>query len=207
MKPSETDMQQDLVQEAMRNLIEAPIIGAAPAIEPLAVGAPVVGILIIGSSSSTTEIRAIVVRVCSQLEEHAGGNTLLLGDTPLLGQYQFSAPEKTVKRKRGRGNEKNDGKMKKVVKDLMVDDDVEVGREVKFKAISSEYGGDLLEWIKGDEKDDEDKKDVEEKVKSEEEQPQVVEEKDSELPTVVVHYNRENGVQYANELFDEEEDS
>ncbi|KAF6150261.1 hypothetical protein GIB67_017161, partial [Kingdonia uniflora] len=31
-----------------------------------------------------------------------------------------------------------------VVNDLMVDDDVEVGREVNFKAISFEYGGDLL---------------------------------------------------------------
>ncbi|KAF6164164.1 hypothetical protein GIB67_010134 [Kingdonia uniflora] len=56
----------------------------------------------------------------------------------------------------------------KVVNDLMVDDDVEVGREVNFNAISSEYGGDLLEWKKGDEKYNDDKKDVEENVKSEE---------------------------------------
>ncbi|KAF6151065.1 hypothetical protein GIB67_042400 [Kingdonia uniflora] len=55
----------------------------------------------------------------------------------------------------------------KVVKDLMVDHDVEVNLEV----ISSEYGGGLLK--KGDEKDNDDKKDVEENVKSEEEQPQV----------------------------------
>ncbi|KAF6155106.1 hypothetical protein GIB67_035853 [Kingdonia uniflora] len=89
---------------------------------------------------------------------------------------------------------------------LMVDDDVEVGREVNFNAISSEYGGDLLEWKKGEEKDNYDKKDVEEKVKSEEEEVQeyvypilpmekskngdvkvddVVEEEDSEQPTVV----------------------
>ncbi|KAF6142830.1 hypothetical protein GIB67_002694, partial [Kingdonia uniflora] len=37
-----------------------------------------------------------------------------------------------------------------VVKDLMVDDDVEVGREVNLEVISSEYGGDLLEWKKGE---------------------------------------------------------
>ncbi|KAF6160028.1 hypothetical protein GIB67_033112 [Kingdonia uniflora] len=55
-----------------------------------------------------------------------------------------------------------------VVKDLMVDDDVEVGREVNFNVISSKYGGDLLDWKKGDEKDNDDKKDVEENVKSEE---------------------------------------
>ncbi|KAF6143706.1 hypothetical protein GIB67_021716 [Kingdonia uniflora] len=72
-----------------------------------------------------------------------------------------------------------------VVNDLMVDDDDEVGREVNFKAISYEYGGDLLEWKKGDEKDNDEKKDVEEKVKSEEQQPQVAKEEDSEPPTVV----------------------
>ncbi|KAF6147366.1 hypothetical protein GIB67_003264 [Kingdonia uniflora] len=34
-----------------------------------------------------------------------------------------------------------------VVKDLVLDDDVEVGMKVNFKAISSEYGGDLLETM------------------------------------------------------------
>ncbi|KAF6143344.1 hypothetical protein GIB67_001288 [Kingdonia uniflora] len=82
-----------------------------------------------------------------------------------------------------------------VVKDLMVDDDVEVNLEV----ISSEYGGGLLNWKKDDEKDDDDKKYVEEKVKYEEEQPQVAEEEDSEPPTVVVYYNRKKYVQHANE--------
>ncbi|KAF6165394.1 hypothetical protein GIB67_018838 [Kingdonia uniflora] len=53
----------------------------------------------------------------------------------------------------------------------MVDDDDEVGREVNIKTISSEYGGDLLEWKKGGEKDNDNKKDVEEKVKSKEGQP------------------------------------
>ncbi|KAF6151688.1 hypothetical protein GIB67_001971 [Kingdonia uniflora] len=95
MKPSETDMQQGLVQEAMRNQIEAPTIGAP------AVVVPAVGTL------------AIV-----------GDNTLPLGDIPLLGQYQFSALEKTAKPKR-------EG----------------VGREVNFKAISSKYGSDLLETM------------------------------------------------------------
>ncbi|KAF6135863.1 hypothetical protein GIB67_022479 [Kingdonia uniflora] len=50
----------------------------------------------------------------------------------------------------------------------MVDDVVKVNLE----AISSEYGGGLLKWKKGDEKDNDDKKDVEEIVKSEEEQSQ-----------------------------------
>ncbi|KAF6159429.1 hypothetical protein GIB67_032200 [Kingdonia uniflora] len=72
-----------------------------------------------------------------------------------------------------------------VVKDLMVDDDVEVVREVNFKSISSEYGSDLLEWKKSDEKDDDDKKDAEVKVKSYKEQPQVAKEENSEPPTVV----------------------
>ncbi|KAF6156314.1 hypothetical protein GIB67_013758 [Kingdonia uniflora] len=215
MKPSETNMQQDLVQEAMRNQIEA------PAIEPPAVGAPK-----IGSSSSATEIGAVVAKVCSQLEEH--GKMLLklddhgkmlhnhgkmleqismstVGDTPLLGQYQLFTPEKITKHMREGGNEKEDGKRKKaeprtkkgkeewqkevkeadvpnkkkkVVNDLMVDDDVEVGREVNSNAISFEYGGDLLEWKKGDKKDNDDKKDVEENVKSEEKQPQVAEEEE-----------------------------
>ncbi|KAF6164796.1 hypothetical protein GIB67_002452 [Kingdonia uniflora] len=95
-----------------------------------------------------------------------------------------------------------------VVNDLMVGDDVEVGREVNFNTISSECGGDLLDLKKGDEKDNDDKKDVEEKVKSEEEEVQemkeskngdekfdgdekvddIAEEEDSEQPTVVARY-------------------
>ncbi|KAF6145769.1 hypothetical protein GIB67_016218, partial [Kingdonia uniflora] len=78
-----------------------------------------------------------------------------------------------------------------VVKDLMVDDDVEVGRKVNFKAISSEYGRNHLEWKKGNENDNDDKKDVEEKVKSEED--------DTKPPTAVVYYNRKKDVQHANE--------
>ncbi|KAF6139318.1 hypothetical protein GIB67_021528 [Kingdonia uniflora] len=89
MKPSETDMQQELVQETMRNHIEAPEIGTAPAIEPPTVSAPAVGAPVIGSSSSTIEIGVVVVR------------------------YQFSTPKKTVKRKREEGNEKEDRKRKK----------------------------------------------------------------------------------------------
>ncbi|KAF6141935.1 hypothetical protein GIB67_037903 [Kingdonia uniflora] len=83
-----------------------------------------------------------------------------------------------------------------VVKDLMVDDDVEVNLE----EISSEYGGGLLKWKKGNKKDNDGKKDVEENVKSEEEQPQVVEEEDSEPPTVVVYFNGKKDVQHANEV-------
>ncbi|KAF6175704.1 hypothetical protein GIB67_022706 [Kingdonia uniflora] len=63
-----------------------------------------------------------------------------------------------------------------VVKDLVVDDDVEVGIKVNFKAISSEYGGDLLEWKKGDEKDDDDKKDVDEKASADQSTTVFVEE-------------------------------
>ncbi|KAF6170958.1 hypothetical protein GIB67_014775, partial [Kingdonia uniflora] len=86
--------------------IKAPIICAASVVSALAIIAST-----IGSSSFATEIRAVVVRVCYQLEEH--DNTLPLGDTPLLGQYQFSTPEKTAKLKREGGNEKEYGKMKK----------------------------------------------------------------------------------------------
>ncbi|KAF6172231.1 hypothetical protein GIB67_024853 [Kingdonia uniflora] len=66
-----------------------------------------------------------------------------------------------------------------VVKDLVVDDDAEVRIEDNLYAISSEYGGGLLEWKRGDKKDDEDEKDVEEKVKSvEHEQPRVAKEEE-----------------------------
>ncbi|KAF6138983.1 hypothetical protein GIB67_010709 [Kingdonia uniflora] len=143
MNLSETDMQLDLVQETMKNHIEAPAIGAAPAIEPPVVGVPIVDAPVIGSSSSTTEIGAVVVRL------------------------QQVTP----------------GKGLEVVKDLMLNDDIEVGREVNFKAISFEYDGDLLV----------------EKVKSEEDQPQVAEEEDSEPPTIVVYYNGKKDVQHANE--------
>ncbi|KAF6139892.1 hypothetical protein GIB67_009739, partial [Kingdonia uniflora] len=71
------------------------------------------------------------------------------------------------------------------VKDLMVDDDVEMNLE----AISSKYGGGLLKWKKSDEKDNDDNINVEENVKSKKKQPQVAEEEDSEPPTVVVYYN------------------
>ncbi|KAF6175851.1 hypothetical protein GIB67_003339 [Kingdonia uniflora] len=153
MKPSESNMQQGLVQEAMyflsflschlssssvcifwRNQIEAPTIEAAPII-----CAPTVGVPAIGSSSSATKIKAVVVRQV--------------------------AP--------GEGLE--------VVKDLIADGDVKVNLE----AISSEYGGGLLKWKKGDKNDNYDNIIVEENVKFEEEQPQVVEEEDSEPPTVV----------------------
>ncbi|KAF6165307.1 hypothetical protein GIB67_042723 [Kingdonia uniflora] len=106
-----------------------------------------------------------------------------------------------------------------VANDLMVDDDIKVGREVNFNTILSEYGGDLLEYKKGDEKDNDDKKDVKEKVKSREEEVQemeeskngyekvdgdekvddVAEEENSEQPTVVVYYTIMKDVQHDNE--------
>ncbi|KAF6174692.1 hypothetical protein GIB67_008747, partial [Kingdonia uniflora] len=174
-----------------RYQIEAPAIGATPAIGAPAIGVPAVGVPAviapaIGSSSSTIEIGAVMVRVYSQAEEHDG--TLPLGDTPLLGHYQFSTLEKTVKRKREQKKEE-DGKRKKaelrikkreileVTNALMVDDDVEVGREVNFNAISSEYGDDLLEM--------EESKNGDEKVDSDEKVDDVVEEEDLKQPTVV----------------------
>ncbi|KAF6174997.1 hypothetical protein GIB67_026485 [Kingdonia uniflora] len=145
-----------------------------PTIEPPAVDAPVVGAPVIGSSSSATEIRAVVVRVCSQLEEHGKillklddhgkilhnhgkmleqismstvrDNTLPLGNTLLLGQYQLSTSEETVKRKREGENllqQVVPGEGLEVVKYLMVDDYVKVNLE----AISSEYGGGLLKTM------------------------------------------------------------
>ncbi|KAF6170960.1 hypothetical protein GIB67_014777 [Kingdonia uniflora] len=92
----------------------------------------------------------------------------------------------------------------------MVDDNVKVGREVNFNAISSEYGGDLLEWKKGDKKDNAEKKDVVEKVKSEEEEMEesksgdekvddIAEEEDSEQPTIMVYYTGKKDVQHDNE--------
>ncbi|KAF6171990.1 hypothetical protein GIB67_029408 [Kingdonia uniflora] len=92
----------------------------APAIEPPAVGVPVVSTPIIGSSSTATKIGAVVVRSHGKMLEgnsmsSVRDSTLPLGDTPLLGQYQFSTPDKTAKYKREEeGNEKEDGKRKKV---------------------------------------------------------------------------------------------
>ncbi|KAF6165721.1 hypothetical protein GIB67_012618 [Kingdonia uniflora] len=114
-----------------RNHIKAPTIGGAPAIdvEPV-IEPPTVGTPVIGSSFSTTEIRAVVDK-----------------------------------------------------------DEVEVEREVNLEAISSIYGGDRLEWKKGDEKnekdDDDDEKDGKEKAKSfEEGQPQVAEEEEVQETSV-----------------------
>ncbi|KAF6141048.1 hypothetical protein GIB67_006493, partial [Kingdonia uniflora] len=93
--------------------------------------------------------------------------------------------------------------------------DVAVGREVNFNAISSEYGGDLQESKKGEEKD---QKGVKEKVKSEEDKMEeskngdekvddVAEKEDSKQPTVVGYYTGKKDVQHDNEVFTEQEDS
>ncbi|KAF6158863.1 hypothetical protein GIB67_012506 [Kingdonia uniflora] len=135
MKPSETDMQQELVQEAMRNHIEAPAIGAAPEIKQPAVGIPVVGVPVIGSSSFATVIGAVVVRLeivlyhLEILHSLACTSSLLLRKPRNASEKEQVAPREELE----------------VIKDLMVDDDIEVEREVNLKAISSEYGGDLLE--------------------------------------------------------------
>ncbi|KAF6135450.1 hypothetical protein GIB67_015303 [Kingdonia uniflora] len=269
----------------IRYQIEAPAIGAAPAIDAIptigntptigvpAISVPAVVAPIIGSSSSAAEIGAVVVRVYSQLEKYGkmfhnhgkmlerilistvGDSTLPLGNTPLLGQYQFSTPEKTVKHKREGGlipkipkkglanrvsrkrrvqfpehhniqstakkllQQVAPGEILEVANALMVNDDVEVGREENFNALSFEYGGELLKWKKGEEKDNDDKENVEEKVKSVEVEVQemeesknsdekvdgdekvddVTEEEDSEQPTVVVYYTEKKDVQHDNE--------
>ncbi|KAF6139319.1 hypothetical protein GIB67_021529 [Kingdonia uniflora] len=89
-----------------------------------------------------------------------------------------------------------------MVKDLMVDDDVEVGREINLEAISSEYGGDFLEYVKWKKG----KIDGEEKAEDDKEQPQVVDDEevqemeDSEHKTVVVYYDgKKDVVEEANE--------
>ncbi|KAF6177103.1 hypothetical protein GIB67_015978 [Kingdonia uniflora] len=242
MKPSKTDIQQGLVQKAMRNQIEAHAIGVVPAIGAPTVGAPavvlpVVGIPGLGSSSSATEIGAVVVReaVLYYLEIlHSLGSTSSL----LLRKPRNGSEKEVMRKKMGKGRRQNrepgnkiikrlkkikegkrewqkklnDSKKNKkveepdvllkkkrrakfpelgniqstaknilqqvapgegleVVKYLMVDDDVKVNLEV----ISPKYGGGLLKWKKGDEKDNNDKKYVEEIVKSEEELPQTLE--------------------------------
>ncbi|KAF6152949.1 hypothetical protein GIB67_039656 [Kingdonia uniflora] len=155
----------------LRNYIETPVIGAAPTIEQPAVSTPAVGVPAIGSSSHATEIGAVVVR------------------------YQFSTPEKTVKRKR----EEEENLLQqvapeeglKVIKDLMVDNDVEVGKEVNLEVILSEYGGDLLEWKKG-------LKDGEEKAEDGKEQPQVTDEEEVQetmiAKTDIVFFDQEEVV-------------
>ncbi|KAF6140213.1 hypothetical protein GIB67_000261 [Kingdonia uniflora] len=160
----------------LRNHIKAPTVGAAPAMEPPTVDAPAVGVPAIYSSSSTTEIRAVVVRSETVLYYLEIFYSLGCTSSLLLRKLQ-STNEKKKQVTPGEGLE--------VVKDLMVNNDVEVGMEVNLEAISPEYGGGLLEWKKSDKKDDEDEKDdddeidVEEKVKSvEEEQPQVVKKKE-----------------------------
>ncbi|KAF6165579.1 hypothetical protein GIB67_022750 [Kingdonia uniflora] len=202
--------------QVQRYQIEAPAIGVP------AVGVPTVVVPAIGSSSSATEIRAVLVRVCSQLVEH-GKMLLKLDDhgkmlhthdgkrkkvEPIIkkgnGEWQKKAEEADVPNKK----KKVDGPKKEALTDeqfdhvpliqlkalipkipkkglankvsrkrrvqfpelqniqltaknllrqvtpreilevanaFMVDDDVEVEREVNYNAISSEYGGDLLE--------------------------------------------------------------
>ncbi|KAF6138293.1 hypothetical protein GIB67_001443 [Kingdonia uniflora] len=85
-----------------------------PTIEQPAVGTPIVGKTIIGGSSSATKIGAVVVRVCSQLEEHGKMSLKLDDHGKILYNHVpvHSTPEKTVKRKREEGNEKEDGKRK-----------------------------------------------------------------------------------------------
>ncbi|KAF6151073.1 hypothetical protein GIB67_042408 [Kingdonia uniflora] len=230
MMASETDMQQDLVQETMRYQIEAPAMGVAPTIGVPTICAPAVVAPTIGNSSSATKIRAVVVRVCSQLEEH-GKMLLKLDDNGKIlhthvqtrtkkgrrwekeeggaenkkgkGEWQKKVEEADVpnKKKKVEGTKKEalieeqfdhvpliqlkalipkipkkglanrvprkrrvqfpelqniqstaenllqqvaPGEILEVANAFMVDDDVEVGREVDFNAISSEYGGDLL---------------------------------------------------------------
>ncbi|KAF6159259.1 hypothetical protein GIB67_032030 [Kingdonia uniflora] len=65
--------------------------------------------------------------------------------------------------------------------------------------IATEIRAVVVRWKKGDEKYNNYKKDVEENVKSEEEQPQVAKEEDSQPPTVLAYYNIKKDVHHANE--------
>ncbi|KAF6134319.1 hypothetical protein GIB67_005711 [Kingdonia uniflora] len=71
----------------------------------------------------------------------------------------------------------------------MLDDKIKVRREVNLEAISSEYGGGLIEWKNGDEKVNVVEKDGE----------------DSKQQTVVVYYNGKKDVQHGNETMVVEE--
>ncbi|KAF6163235.1 hypothetical protein GIB67_025099 [Kingdonia uniflora] len=135
-----------------RNHIKAPAIGDAPAIKPPAVGGPTVSALTIGSSYFSTKIRAVVGKVCSQLEDHVSDNFLPLGDgTLLLGLHQFSTPEKTAKSKQE--EEENliqqvtFGEGLEVVKYLMVHDEVDDEREANLEVILFGYGGGHLKTM------------------------------------------------------------
>ncbi|KAF6152499.1 hypothetical protein GIB67_023193 [Kingdonia uniflora] len=270
MMPSETDMQQDLVQEAMRYQIEAPAIGT-PAV---------------GSSSFDIEIGVVVVKVCSQLEEHVLyhleilhslgiTSSLLLRNCKMQartkkeedgkrkkaeprikkgkGEWQKKAEEADVPNKK----KKVEGPKKEALTDEQFDhvpliqlkalipkilkkglaNIVPRKRRVQFPKLQNIQptaknllqqvtSGEILEvantlmWKKGEEKDIADKKDVEEKVKSEEEEVQeylytilhmeeskngyekvddAAEEEDSEQSTVVVYYTEKKDVQPDNE--------
>ncbi|KAF6173580.1 hypothetical protein GIB67_022939 [Kingdonia uniflora] len=132
----------------LRHHIEVPAIGAAPAIKLPTVGRSTVGV-------------PVIVR----------DSTLPLRNTLLLGQYQFSTPEKTMKRKREEeGNEKEDGKRKNAESRTWQETSCKKIKRLKRK----KKNGD-----KKDDEDDDDEKDFEEKVKSiEEEQPQVAKEEE-----------------------------
>ncbi|KAF6155553.1 hypothetical protein GIB67_004547 [Kingdonia uniflora] len=123
--------------------------------------------------------------------------TLPLGDTPLLGHYQFSTPEKTAKLKREQKKEE-DRKGKKAEPRIKKDDDVEVGREVIFNAISSKYGDDLLEYVYPILQMEE-LKNGNENVDGDEKFDDVGEEEESEQPTAVVYYAEKKDVQPDNE--------
>ncbi|KAF6134840.1 hypothetical protein GIB67_002241, partial [Kingdonia uniflora] len=168
-----------------------------------------------------------------QIEAPAIGPALAIGVAPLIGAPAIGAPaigvpavvapvigssSSAIEIRAVVVMQVAPGEILEVANALMVDDDAKVRREVNFNAISSEYGGDLLEK-KGEEKDNDDKKDVEEKVKSEEKEVQemeeskngdekvdgdekfddVAEEEDSEQPTVVVYYTEKKDVQPDNE--------
>ncbi|KAF6162562.1 hypothetical protein GIB67_003108 [Kingdonia uniflora] len=88
------------------------------------------------------------------------------------------------------------------------DDEDEKNIEEKVKSVEEEQPQvvkeeevqEMEELKNGDEKIDNVEKDGNEKAKSKEEQPQVIEDEDSKLPTIVVYYNRKKYVQHANEV-------
>ncbi|KAF6162001.1 hypothetical protein GIB67_021922 [Kingdonia uniflora] len=194
IKPSETDMQQDLVQGAMRYQIKTPVIGAIPIIGVPAVSAPTVVVPAMGTSSSTTEIEAVVVRVCSQLEEH-GKILLKLDDHGKMLHTHGKILERISMSTMGGS-----------IYHLKIRHSLCSTSSLLMRKLQN------ASEEKGEEKDNDDKKDVEGKVKSEEEEVQemeeskngdkkvgdVAEEEDSEQPTVVVYYTGKKDVQSDN---------
>ncbi|KAF6151418.1 hypothetical protein GIB67_020642 [Kingdonia uniflora] len=148
----------------LRYHIEAPIIGGASGTEAPAIEAPLIGAPEISSSSSKVDFGAAVVMVSFQLGNHG---KILQNHGKMLERISMST-------------------LRDSTLPLRDASEFKVEKEVNLEAISSEYGGDLLEWKKGavedvepqakenndeDEKDGDDEKADDENAKSIQEDP------------------------------------